>query len=569
MAIEAARQLADSAQPIAGYSFKNVAFHKALVIPSAAEGIEVQFHLRPVNEKSGHFLTWSDFRLCVYENSEWSDICHGAIAVEYIQEQTTAEIGRNLEIGDEQYPQNSITNTKTCNIAMKSRHLYETLDKAGLTYGPSFQSIQDVCYNDDGEATAFIDLREWMTKTPDNEIQPHVIHPAALDAIFQLSFVSLSKGGQDLFPTMVPTKIRTLYISERKNGVRAYENHVGRSNDTRVKVHTKIKTVGLRNAEFSILAFDSDNGKPCVIGGIETTSVAGLEASTNNEAGMRRLCYNMDWKPDVDLLSDDQLSSYCSAVTSAPLSVSEEMVQENRMVCYLALLKATEELQPDEFYREKPHLLRYAEWMKYHLSTDAISSLGDTCADWRDSVDREAYLENLCSKVERSSVEGKVIVRIIRNLSMILQGKVDALELLFNDSLMEDYYRYTHTATTAFGQLSTYVDAYAHKNPDLRILEIGAGTGGATTDILDTLNLHEAQELTNARFAEYVFTDISSSFFENAKKKFSAHADRMVFSTLNIEKDPLEQQFEAENYDVIIASNVSRKLSSPLLYSDL
>lgn len=71
----------------------------------------------------------------------------------------------------------------------------------------------------------------------------------------------------------------------------------------------------------------------------------------------------------------------------------------------------------------------------------------------------------------------------------------------------------------------------------MRILEIGAGTGGSTKPILETLALNHEQEPRVGRYAIYDFTDISPSFFEKAKEKFYSQRDGMRFATLEIEED--------------------------------
>lgn len=104
--------------------------------------------------------------------------------------------------------------------------------------------------------------------------------------------------------------------------------------------------------------------------------------------------------------------------------------------------------------------------------------------------------------------------------------------------------------------LSLYVDVLVHKNPAMDFLEIGAGTGGATRPIFETLASDGENEAGAYRFNNYDFTDISSSFFGKAKETFKFAAARINFRALNIEKDPTEQGFQSGHYDVIIAANV-------------
>ncbi len=79
----------------------------------------------------------------------------------------------------------------------------------------------------------------------------------------------------------------------------------------------------------------------------------------------------------------------------------------------------------------------------------------------------------------------------------------------------------------------------------LRILEIGAGTGGTTAGILPHLR---------GCNVEYHFTDLSPHFLNRAQEQFAAYPF-VRYSTLDIEQSPAKQGFAAD-YDIIIAANV-------------
>ncbi|WP_254554046.1 class I SAM-dependent methyltransferase, partial [Salmonella enterica] len=49
---------------------------------------------------------------------------------------------------------------------------------------------------------------------------------------------------------------------------------------------------------------------------------------------------------------------------------------------------------------------------------------------------------------------------------------------------------------------------------------------------------------------------ITASFFDQARDNFRDELGHMDFRVLNVENDPLTQDFEAAKYDVIIAANV-------------
>lgn len=81
----------------------------------------------------------------------------------------------------------------------------------------------------------------------------------------------------------------------------------------------------------------------------------------------------------------------------------------------------------------------------------------------------------------------------------------------------------------------------------MAILEVGAGTGGATKAIFNEIG---------STFSTYTYTDISTGFMEKAQETFRTMADKMVFRALNIEKDIVEQGYHEHSYDLIVGSLV-------------
>ncbi|RYD40843.1 MAG: methyltransferase, partial [Verrucomicrobiaceae bacterium] len=85
----------------------------------------------------------------------------------------------------------------------------------------------------------------------------------------------------------------------------------------------------------------------------------------------------------------------------------------------------------------------------------------------------------------------------------------------------------------------------------LRILEVGAGTGGLSAQVLPALErgLHS-----------YTFTDVSAAFFSGAMQKLAAFPE-VETKILDLEKPGTEQDFEAGSYDFIIGTNVLHAVS--------
>ncbi len=138
------------------------------------------------------------------------------------------------------------------------------------------------------------------------------------------------------------------------------------------------------------------------------------------------------------------------------------------------------------------------------------------------------------------------------SLAEVLTGRTDPSEILFAESRWDeivDYYssaysmdKYNRTIARAIDSLLT-----TDNRNTIRIIEIGGGTGGITRGILPILK---------DRNVEYVFTDISPTFLERAKERFSDYGPMMSYALLNIELPPQNQKQPAHGYDIVIAANV-------------
>ena len=80
----------------------------------------------------------------------------------------------------------------------------------------------------------------------------------------------------------------------------------------------------------------------------------------------------------------------------------------------------------------------------------------------------------------------------------------------------------------------------------LRILEVGAGTGGLTSQVLPLLErgLHS-----------YIFSDVSAAFFPGAKQKLAGFPE-VECKVFDLEKPGTEQDSTLASFDFIIGTNV-------------
>ena len=137
-------------------------------------------------------------------------------------------------------------------------------------------------------------------------------------------------------------------------------------------------------------------------------------------------------------------------------------------------------------------------------------------------------------------------------LAEVLAGRLDPLTLLFPEgdlSAAERLYSGSPAAHAFNGLVREAVQELLERLPPgakLRILEIGAGTGGTTAAVLPILPPERVS---------YRFTDISPFFLARAQEKFQAYPF-LSFGALDLEKDPASQGLEGERFDLVIAANV-------------
>lgn len=166
--------------------------------------------------------------------------------------------------------------------------------------------------------------------------------------------------------------------------------------------------------------------------------------------------------------------------------------------------------------------------------------------------DPQTRLAALAARYPVYAGEIDLFDRCAARLAEVLRGELDPLELLFPPgSRYSAEYLYQDAPTAqAFNTLLAETVAAAtgdlSSGRKLRVLEIGAGTGGATGYILPLLPAGQV---------EYTFTDLSNLFLVKAREKFSGYPF-IEYRLLDIERDPARQGFAPRGFDLIIAANV-------------
>ena len=140
--------------------------------------------------------------------------------------------------------------------------------------------------------------------------------------------------------------------------------------------------------------------------------------------------------------------------------------------------------------------------------------------------------------------------RTVGQLLPLLRGEVSAVDALFADGGQEIATRLYRESVVARALnpalVSLAVTAASRSMGKARVLEVGGGTAATTSYLVPTLR---------GKIGEYVWTDIGAGFVSAARREF-AGVDGMRFQTLDLEREPAEQGFAGELFDVVVASNV-------------
>jgi acyl transferase domain-containing protein/SAM-dependent methyltransferase/acyl carrier protein len=142
-------------------------------------------------------------------------------------------------------------------------------------------------------------------------------------------------------------------------------------------------------------------------------------------------------------------------------------------------------------------------------------------------------------------------------LGPILRGEKDAVHVLFSSGgpeLLDQFYGDGLVTSPWLAAIASAVEEVARNLPErrgLRILEIGAGTGGLASQVLPMLE----RELHS-----YIFSDVSAAFFPAAKQKLAAYPE-VECKVFDLEKPGDEQDFESGTFDIILGTNVVHAVS--------
>lgn len=440
--------------------------------------------------------------------------------------------------------------------------IYQMFLDSGLGFGPSFRGIE-MGRRGDGEAICRVRLVPGL----EAESEKYQVHPAMLDACLQaLSLAMPAWDGAAGRPLYLPVQIGRVRWVARPGRV--------------VWSHAVLVQQGGRAITGDIRVLDEEGGVLLEIEGLRCQAVAGVRAGGDGDGSL----YALRWKPRPL----GRFLGSCDFL--APVS---RVAERARGATDPAHLRRSG--QPDIAELEsgidgvcRAYFFHALEQMGCPIGRGALLG-GDlagrlgiapvhrgTFGCLLDLLERDGFAHRAegglaisrdVAKTDPGDLARPILERFPgalaeltlielcgRGLADVLRGKAEPPSWLASDvaiAAAEHFFQDSYTCAAANRTLGEVVAAAIERRPEgrvLRILEVGAGTGGATAHILPRLPRGRA---------EYVFTDRSAEYFAGAEQKFYDQPE-VRYQSLDVGRPPGEQGFEGHSFDVVVVAGALR-----------
>ncbi|MEL7223416.1 MAG: polyketide synthase dehydratase domain-containing protein, partial [Cyanobacteria bacterium J06576_12] len=434
---------------------------------------------------------------------------------------------------------------------LPTSQLYQQFSQRGINYGPSFQGIRQVWSKSAMEAVARVELPFSKSSTG---AASFLIHPVLLDAGLQLAGITLSESEGSYLPVQVEKF--SCYQPMPDSEVWVYAQQHAKDETTIDKSSSKTAVVDI--------SWLSEQGQ--LLAHMKGLTLQSVDSKQFLVVPQTQWLHEIVWQPQAlpqtpaDFLlppdvTCDRLAIPFTQLIQTPNFLTYQSLQpklNNLTLAYIqqALVRLGWTAEPIK--DDTTALAASLEIVPQHkqLFSRCVELLSER-KEWS-LLDPELIHQQL-NQQPFIRTELSLLKRCGEGLANVLQGRIDPLSLLFPKGDLTDLTNlYQNSAgPQVMNQLVQEAVAAAIGNgPDnrpVRILEIGAGTGGTTANLLPQLSA-------SASAVSYLFTDISPRFTSAAKERFQSYKF-VDYALLDIEASPQEQGF-ANNFDIVIAANV-------------
>jgi acyl transferase domain-containing protein len=500
---EAIRQLSKSSS----YTIRNCSIGAAMILRDG-QSTEIITRLRTRESQTKlQPSTWYDFSVSSYDGNKWHHHVNGEV-------HTGQNSGQNMVA----------PHVKTIR-QLKSGDWYRTSRATGLEYGPSFRLLQNIrCAVGHPVASANV-YNDMLPKG-----SSYAIHPIAIDNFLQCCIIAPFKGHlRKMNKLVLPIHIDELHV-------RAQEVHT----DLHLRGAITSHNASSLSASGQIQTLNGSAVLQCENIQFRTLDNNTVDTAENSGKQSQHL---LEWKPDIDLIDANKLLHRTVDLTSCI-----KLVEELSILCSIETARVLKNIESSV-----PHLRRFKEWIDQFVTTiqqDGSKVVQNTSYMFQlTSEERQPHIRRLLEEALDTPAKDMAIAitRMYNAAEDIFRGNMEPLAVLLADDVLTRLYNFLNTVDH-----EQFLQLLGHGKPNMRILEIGAGTGGFTSTILPALSNPSLGHM----FGTYTYTDISSGFFKAAKERFREYPN-LEFAVLDISQDLQTQGVEQHGYDLVVAANVS------------
>lgn len=393
---------------------------------------------------------------------------------------------------------------------------YRQFQEMGLQYGPSFQGIERLfrggpTEDNKGEALAQLRIPDALLR----DVEAYHLHPAILDACFQVLLgVVPQTGAQGVY---LPVQIDRIHLFGRPEG--------------HLWSYARLVTQSASHLSGDIQLLDGTGNVLVEIQGLRCQSLTGARSNKIDD-----YLYQYQW----DLVRPgDEPTDYMPSPRQIAEAVEPEAARLSRLT------------MRNHFYEQvEPQLnalcTAYVHKAQEGWEVGQIPQAEEPQELWR----------TLLSQYPAYQAELTLLRQCGQQLAEGLRGEADPQEIIFSQNalstiehLYQDSPSYRFVNLLVQKAISVALTALP-KEKTVRILEIGAGTGGMTSYLLPKLPSNRT---------EYLFTGLSDLLLTRAENKFRDYPF-VQYQLLDIDLDlldKLESAAGASKFDLILVSDDS------------
>lgn len=531
-------------------SLKDISINKALVL-SPVDGTEIQTVISPeLNNSLSTKEENSAFQIDLYSSTgnsstPWKEHSHARFEINYEsngQENTHFDLDKLLIEHEEE---------------LSVDDYYKKSHALGIAHGEQFQAMESICRGPNGYLGKLV-LPKGVGGLHD---QRFFLHPVLLDAAFQMASYHLIKFDEPYLPVGIKsvqfnkplTQDTWCYLvpnSPMEDDEQAFYEVTIWLMDSTGEVLAQIESLRFQRVQVTNFGQESTDIESWLyrlqweqkaLPGYTTQSLLESEAlSKQLKQTTKNIAESCSFYEDL-FTQFDQVSAQKIQHALINSGWNPIVGQEYEWHTLHDKCGVKEEFKPffnrlisilveDGVFEQNEHTIKVVQ--EFHIELDNWAS-------------------ELRTKYDKAIPEIDLFEQCLKSLDKVWQGLIDPLTILFpkdKDKGAHHLYRDSigsKQINRLLAETMQHLTSEVSRVKKIRIIEIGAGTGGTTIQVLPLLDKHQCS---------YLFTDISAHFTQQAAQKWGQEYEFVEFNTLDIEQ-PIPKDLLGQ-FDIVIAANV-------------